>query len=93
VTLAALLDSAPGVRDAAVVGVRDDRLGEVPWAFVVSEAEPDEGALTAWCRERLTPYKVPARFLRVDALPRNEVGKVVKRDLAARAERTPDRRT
>jgi len=40
-----------------------------------------------------TPYKVPARFLRVDALPRNEVGKVVKRDLAARAERTPDRRT
>jgi len=45
-----------------------------------------EADLVAWCRERLTPYRVPARIVFVDRLPRNDVGKVVKRELVAFAE-------
>jgi acyl-coenzyme A synthetase/AMP-(fatty) acid ligase len=80
----------PDVRDAAVVGVADERLGEVPWAFVVAprhEAGEDAelaGALGALCREHLAPFRVPVHFVVVDALPRNEVGKVLRRELAGR---------
>ena len=62
-----------------MVGVPDDRLGEVPVAFVVGDATDEE--LTALCREHLVPYKVPVAFVRIDALPRTEVGKVIRRDL------------
>jgi acyl-coenzyme A synthetase/AMP-(fatty) acid ligase/alkylation response protein AidB-like acyl-CoA dehydrogenase len=83
----AILHSAPGVRDAAVVGAPDARLGEVPVAFVVGDA--DDRTLEAWCREHLVAYKVPVAFRRVDALPRNEVGKVVRRELLAVTRDTP----
>ena len=83
-----VLMASPAVRDAAVVGMPDERLGEAPWAFVVpAVGAVDAAALLAWCRERLTPYKVPVRIVEVDALPRNEVGKVLKRDLVARDDR------
>jgi acyl-coenzyme A synthetase/AMP-(fatty) acid ligase len=71
---------APGVRDAAVVGLPDARLGEVPVAFVVGEATNEE--LETLCREHLVPYKVPVAFHRVDSLPRSEVGKIMRRQLA-----------
>jgi acyl-CoA synthetase (AMP-forming)/AMP-acid ligase II len=72
----------PEVQDAAVTGVPDDRLGEVPWAFVVGgDAGVDAQALEEHCRRHLAPYKVPVRFEAVAALPRNEVGKVLHRDL------------
>lgn len=80
---AALLEH-PGVRDAGVCAVADERVGEVPWAFVVAAdpAEPPEpAALEAHCRERLAAYKVPAAFVRVDALPRNDAGKLLRREL------------
>jgi long-chain acyl-CoA synthetase len=78
----------PMVRDVAVVGVPDARLGEVPWAFYVPSS-PDEGAvpaedLSAFCAQSLVPYKVPSRYLPVNALPRNDVGKVLRGDLANR---------
>ena len=76
-----VLRAAPGVQDVAVVGAPDARLGEVPVAFVVGEAE--ERTLEATCRERLVPYKVPVAFRPVDALPRNETGKIVRRRLLA----------
>jgi acyl-CoA synthetase (AMP-forming)/AMP-acid ligase II len=78
---------APSVSEAAVVGAADERLGEVPVAFVVSSDELDPEALTALCRAHLTPYKIPVDFVRVDTLPRSEVGKVLRRELAARYER------
>ena len=80
-----VLRLSPDVDDVAVAGVADDRLGEVPCAFVVPVAGRDveADALEALCREHLAPYKVPVRFEQVDALPRNDVGKVLTRELVA----------
>lgn len=74
------------VADVAVAGVPDDRLGEVPVAFVVPAAGAgvDEAELEALCREHLVAYKVPVAFRRIDAVPRTEVGKVQRAALAAR---------
>jgi acyl-CoA synthetase (AMP-forming)/AMP-acid ligase II len=68
------------VREVAVVGIPDDRLGELPVAFVVPSATStiDPTDLANWCRERLTAYKIPVRFIAIAELPRNEIGKVVK---------------
>ena len=80
----------PAVADAAVVGAPDDRLGEVPWAFLVLRPSPDLPAgdlpadLQALCRDHLAPYKVPAGFEVIAELPRNEVGKVLARELLER---------
>jgi alkylation response protein AidB-like acyl-CoA dehydrogenase len=79
-----VLRSAFGVRDAIVVGASDARLGEVPVAFFVGDADP--GDLDSWCRDQLVAYKVPVAFHRVDALPRNEIGKVLRRELLATLE-------
>jgi len=78
------LREAPGVRDVGVVGVADDRLGEVPWAFVVLErgAALEPRVLEEWCRSRVVAYKVPTGFTAVAELPRNEIGKLRRRDLA-----------
>jgi acyl-CoA synthetase (AMP-forming)/AMP-acid ligase II len=75
-----VLRLSPRVREVAVVGVPDERLGEVPVAFVVGDVTDDE--LTALCRTHLVPYKIPVAFHRVDALPRSDVGKVLRRELA-----------
>ena len=79
------------VDDVAIVGVPDERLGEVPVAFLVGRPVPDE-ELAALCREHLVAYKVPAAFHWVDELPRSEVGKVLRtelvRALTSRAEAT-----
>ena len=77
-----VLRLSQAVRDVAVVGVADERLGEVPVAFVVGDT--DASALEALCREHLVAYKVPAAFVFVDELPRSEVGKVLRRELMAR---------
>ncbi len=69
----------PNVRDAAVIGWPDERLGEVPVAVIVGEADDEE--LLATCRTELAPYKIPVAFHRVEALPRSEVGKLLRRQL------------
>ncbi len=73
------LDDA--VDDVAVVGVADDRLGEVPVAFLVGRPIPDDD-LRARCRDHLVAYKVPVAFHWIAALPRNEIGKVQRNQLA-----------
>ena len=85
-----VLRLSDAVADAAVVGVPDDRLGEVPHAFVVPAADPagpalDAAGLEALCRQHLAPYKVPVAFDAIDNLPRSEVGKVLHRVLVERA--------
>ncbi|WP_405097382.1 FadD3 family acyl-CoA ligase [Micromonospora sp. NBC_01412] len=73
----------PGVAEAAVVGVPDDRLGEVGRAFVVPHPGSDIEAaeVVAFCRANLANYKVPRSVILVEALPRNASGKVVKSSL------------
>jgi long-chain acyl-CoA synthetase len=72
-----------GVRDVAIVGVPDARLGEVPWAFVVLDAGAtlDADALKAWCHDRMAAYKIPVSVVVVAELPRNEIGKLLRQDL------------
>jgi long-chain acyl-CoA synthetase len=79
----------PGVAEAAVVGAPHDLMGEVPVAFLVCRAgsDPSDDELRAFCRELLAPYKVPVRFTRVAALPRNEAGKLLRARLANRQDR------
>jgi acyl-CoA synthetase (AMP-forming)/AMP-acid ligase II len=72
------------VRDAAVVGAPDERLGEVPVAFVVADAEVADRDLFELCRQHLVPYKIPVAIHRVDALPRTDVGKVRRQELLDR---------
>ena len=73
----------PAVAQVAVVGVPDERLGEVGKAFVVPrpQAQLDGKDLIAWCRDNMANYKVP-RFVEVVAsLPTNAAGKVLKFEL------------
>ncbi|MCD6681463.1 MAG: AMP-binding protein [Burkholderiaceae bacterium] len=81
----------PAVAEAAVVAVPDDYRGEAIRAYVAlapgASATPE--ALVEHCREQLAPYKVPARVVLVDALPKTVVGKIDKLRLReqARAQR------
>lgn len=77
------LQQHPDVALAAVIGVPDERLGEVGKAFIVPVAgrTPDPAALLAWARERLANYKAPRSVEVVTALPMNAAGKVRKVDL------------
>ncbi len=72
----------PGVREAAAVGVPDGEAGEAVKLFVVKSDESlTAEALTAYCRERLTGYKVPGTIEFIDELPKSNVGKVLRREL------------
>lgn len=77
------INAHEAVSDSAVVGRPDDMRGEVPIAFVelIEDAHVDEGALRAFCRERLAGYKVPKEVRFVEALPRNPTGKIMRRTL------------
>ncbi len=79
----------PGVAQVAVVGVPDERLGEVGMAFVIRAAgsELTEQELIAWSREQMANYKVPRAVRFVDAFPLNATGKVLKFELRALAEK------
>jgi HIP---CoA ligase len=77
------------IAQAAVIGIPDDRMGEVGMAFVVprpgNTIEPDD--VIAWAREHMANYKVPRAVEIVDALPLNASGKVLKYELRERAPR------
>ena len=70
----------PGVTEAAVVGLPDDDLGQRIVAFIVGDAEPD--ALINYVAEQLSVHKRPREVRVVDSLPRNAMGKVLKKELA-----------
>lgn len=80
--LEGVLAKMPGVRECAVIGVPDEGSGEVPKAFIVS----DDPQLTAqdvikFCRQYLTPYKIPKHVVFRDELPKTNVGKILRRAL------------
>lgn len=77
-----VINECPGVRESAVLGVRDERKGERVVAVVV-RGDPglDEDRLRAFLAERLVDYQRPRDIRFVDALPRNAMGKVSRREL------------
>ncbi|MBY0382903.1 MAG: long-chain-fatty-acid--CoA ligase [Xanthobacteraceae bacterium] len=77
-----VLASHPGVRECAVIGVRDEKSGELPKAFVVKKDDSlTEAALIAFAAERLSRYKVPKHIAFRDELPKSNVGKILRRAL------------
>ena len=81
----------PGIAQVAVVGVPDNRMGEVGAAFVVTgpdtgaEGRPEPDEIMSWCRDTMANYKVPRLVVVVDDLPMNASGKVLKFELRDRA--------
>jgi acyl-CoA synthetase (AMP-forming)/AMP-acid ligase II len=79
-----VLESHPGIGEAAVLAVDDDVTGDAVCAVVVAAdgAGPTAGELDQWCRRQLAGYKVPTRWHLVPGpLPRTASGKLVKRAL------------
>lgn len=78
-----LLSSHPAIEMVAVIGVPDDRMGEIGKAFVILRpgASATQGEIIAWARENMANYKVPRHVSFVDDLPRNAAGKVMKTEL------------
>jgi acyl-CoA synthetase (AMP-forming)/AMP-acid ligase II len=77
----------PDIAQVAVVGVPDERLGEVGVAFVVPKPQVaiDPSLVIAWSKNQLANFKVPRRVEIVEALPMNASGKVLKFELRERA--------
>jgi acyl-CoA synthetase (AMP-forming)/AMP-acid ligase II len=76
-----------GVQMCALIGVPDRVMGEIPVAYVVpgSPGSVTPEALEAFCRDQLSSYKVPRRFVLVDALPLTPTGKIQKHELRRQA--------
>ena len=81
----AVLYSHAGIEEAAVVGLPDVEWGQRVVAVVVARpgAALDAAELTEFCKQRLASFKAPESFHVVDALPKNQMGKVLKKDLRA----------
>jgi len=73
----------PDIEEVAIIGVPDEKWGEVGMAFVVLKAnkQTDASQLTSYCRERLAKYKIPKHFRFVEALPKNDAGKIDRKSL------------
>jgi fatty-acyl-CoA synthase len=78
-----VLFSNPAVAEAAVIGVKDEKWGEVGRAIVALKPNQtlSEQEVIDFCKERLAKYKVPKSVVFINALPRNAAGKVLKTDL------------
>ncbi|MCP5086784.1 MAG: long-chain fatty acid--CoA ligase [Rhodobacteraceae bacterium] len=78
-----VLNGHPDILETAVIGVPDEKWGEVGAAFLMLRPgrSVDPETLGPWCRERLAPYKVPKSFNLLDDFPRTAAGKVRKPDL------------
>jgi fatty-acyl-CoA synthase len=75
-----------GIADVAVIGLPDEKWGEVGQAVIVKSTDAagsvlDETAILNFCRERLARFKVPQSVRFIDELPRNATGKILKREL------------
>ena len=76
-----VLERHPAVREAAVLGLPDEDLGERVTAFVVPASPVDEQQLMDYCQQHLARYKCPRSLVFLDALPRNPTGKITKNRL------------
>ncbi len=73
----------PAIADVAVIGIPSDRWGESPLALIIPKPgeDPTEAEIIAHCADRLARFKLPARVERIDAIPRNPSGKILKVEL------------
>jgi long-chain acyl-CoA synthetase len=71
----------PGIAEAAVIGIPDKLRGQVACAYLATKdgAPLDKKALKSYLREKLAAYKIPREFIQLDALPKNQAGKIMKR--------------
>lgn len=76
-----MIHEHPDINEAAVIGTPDEHYGaDVPAGLALRpQADFDPVALRDWTKERLSTYKVPPVFVRVDALPNGPTGKILKR--------------
>jgi acyl-CoA synthetase (AMP-forming)/AMP-acid ligase II len=81
-----ILGAHPDVAEIAVIGTPDDRMGEVPVAFVVPRKglSVPEDEFRRWAQTQIANFKVPRRVISVEALPRNASMKVLKNELRER---------
>lgn len=82
-----MLATCEGVAQAAVIGIPDERMGEVAMAYIVTKPGASLSAdnVVAWCKQNMANYKVPRQVEIVDAFPLNATGKVMKFVLRERA--------
>jgi acyl-CoA synthetase (AMP-forming)/AMP-acid ligase II len=82
------LGAHPDVAESAVIGIPDERMGSVPWAYVVPRrgAVPSAEEIIAFCKNRLANFKVPRKVVFVSEFPRNASGKILKTDLRSKAQ-------
>lgn len=77
----AILSAHPAVFEAGVTGVRDDKWGQVPLAFVVKTKNVTEQQLLEYCHHHLAAYKIPREIIFCEKLPRNGANKLLRREL------------
>lgn len=77
------LASIEGVVQSAVIGMSDERMGEVGHAFIVKKAGSDltEAQVIQWCKSNLANYKIPRKVTFLEAMPLNASGKILKTEL------------
>ena len=79
-----VIDNFAGVKASAVVGIVDERSGEIPIVYIELEEDTDtidEKALRSYMKERLANYKIPKHIHIIEELPKNATGKILKRNL------------
>ena len=76
-----ILTNNDAVMEAAVIGKPCIKTGESVWAYITISKDITIDEITSYCKEFLTPYKVPKHILIVDSLPKSTVGKILRREL------------
>ncbi len=76
-----VLRTNSNIKDCGVVGIPNPEWGELVVAALITEKDFNLDELTSWLKERMPAYKIPRKFIQLDELPRNAMGKVTKNEL------------